>query len=88
MRLVAEHARTVLVLVDGAVAFAGPPADLFADAALLARAHLQPPPMLELSRRLFGAPGPVSSSDAAGRLPSTIAELAAVLAPNLAGVGI
>ncbi len=87
MRLVAEHARTVVVLVDGAVVFAGPPADLFADAALLSRAHLQPPPMLELSRRLFGAPCPVSPSVTAGCLPSTIEALTDALTPSLADIG-
>jgi ABC-type multidrug transport system ATPase subunit len=87
MRLVAEHARTVRVLVDGAVAFAGPPAGLFADAALLARAHLQPPPMLELSQRLFDAQGPESPSVAAGCLPTTVEALAGVLTPSVAGIG-
>jgi energy-coupling factor transport system ATP-binding protein len=52
MRLVAERARRVLVLVDGTLAFDGPPSRLFADAALLERARLVPPPLWELSRRL------------------------------------
>jgi len=52
MRLVAERAQRVLVLVDGALAFDGPPARLFADAALLDRARLVPPPLWELSQRL------------------------------------
>jgi energy-coupling factor transport system ATP-binding protein len=52
MRLVAERAQRVLVLVDGSLVFDGPPADLFADADLLARARLTPPPLWELSARL------------------------------------
>lgn len=58
MRLVAERCRRVLVLVDGTLAFDGPPARLFADEALLTRAHLTPPPLWELSRRL-GLPLPL-----------------------------
>jgi energy-coupling factor transporter ATP-binding protein EcfA2 len=52
MRLVAERAQRALVLVDGALAFDGSPTRLFADDALLERAHLVPPPLWELSRRL------------------------------------
>jgi energy-coupling factor transport system ATP-binding protein len=52
MRLVAERAHRVLVMVDGALAFDGPPAQLFADDALLERARLVPPPLWDLSRRL------------------------------------
>jgi energy-coupling factor transport system ATP-binding protein len=52
MRLVAERAQRVLVLVDGSLAFDGAPADLFADGDLLARARLTPPPLWELSARL------------------------------------
>jgi energy-coupling factor transporter ATP-binding protein EcfA2 len=58
MRLVAERCQRVLVLVDGSLAFDGPPARLFADEALLTRAHLTPPPLWELSRRL-GLPLPL-----------------------------
>jgi energy-coupling factor transport system ATP-binding protein len=58
MRLVAERCQRVLVLVDGALAFDGPPADLFANEALLARAHLVPPPLWVLSRQL-GLPLPL-----------------------------
>jgi len=43
MRLVAEHADTVVVLVGGAVAFHGPPGRLFRDEALLRRAGLTVP---------------------------------------------
>ena len=83
MRLVAEHARTVVALVDGRVAFAGTPVDLFADAALLARAHLEPPPLLELSRHLFNRRATVP----AGCLPCTVEALATALAPPMASVG-
>jgi len=63
MRLVAERADRVLVLVDGALAFDGPPAALFADAELLKRAHLLPPPLWELSQRL-GLRAPLLHTDA------------------------
>jgi energy-coupling factor transport system ATP-binding protein len=43
MRLVAEHARSVVVLVEGRVTFTGTPAELFADAACMAQARLLPP---------------------------------------------
>ena len=65
MRLVAERARRVLVLVDGSLAFDGPPAALFADEALLMRAHLALPPLWELSRRL-GLAEPIAIRDSVG----------------------
>ena len=83
MQLVAEHARTAVVLVDGTVAFVGAPVELFADDALLTRAHLQPPPILELSRSLFGAPGARPGES----LPCTVEALAGILTPALAGIG-
>jgi energy-coupling factor transporter ATP-binding protein EcfA2 len=52
VRLVAEYAREVVVLIDGSVAYSGDVDGLFADAALLERARLVAPPLLELSRRL------------------------------------
>ena len=42
----------VLVMVDGTLAFDGPPARLFADRALLDRARLVPPPLWDLGQRL------------------------------------
>jgi energy-coupling factor transporter ATP-binding protein EcfA2 len=57
MRLVAERAHRVLVMVDGALAFDGPPSTLFADGVLLEQARLVPPPLWELSQRLgLGTP--------------------------------
>jgi energy-coupling factor transport system ATP-binding protein len=82
MRLVAEHARTVIVLVEGRVAFTGSPAELFADAVLVARAHLEPPPMLELSRLLFDKKGGSAPPAEGAFLPFTIDMLAAALAPT------
>lgn len=52
LRLVAEYAREVAVLIDGSVAYSGDVASLFANAALLERARLVAPPLLDLSRRL------------------------------------
>jgi energy-coupling factor transport system ATP-binding protein len=48
MRLVADHARSVVVLIEGQVVFTGTPAALFEDSQLLARARLLPPPLVEL----------------------------------------
>ncbi|MFC7057221.1 ATP-binding cassette domain-containing protein [Halovenus salina] len=44
MRIVAEHADAVAVLVDGKIQFHGTPADLFADPETLSAAHLSQPP--------------------------------------------
>ena len=56
MRLVAEYADRAVVLCDGAIAFDGPPAALFASGDVLARARLRPPPVYGLSARLLGKP--------------------------------
>jgi len=63
MRLVAERARRVLVMIDGSLAFDGPPSELFSDAALLQRARLVPPPLWDLSQRL-GLGRPLTSRPA------------------------
>jgi energy-coupling factor transport system ATP-binding protein len=52
LRLVAEYADSVVVLVEGTVAYHGSVDGLFANAALLGRAHLGLPPMRELGRQL------------------------------------
>jgi energy-coupling factor transport system ATP-binding protein len=58
MRLVAEHAQQVAVLIDGKVAAVGGVGALFGDSSLLQRARLVAPPLLRLSRRLAqGSPG-------------------------------
>jgi energy-coupling factor transport system ATP-binding protein len=72
MRLVAERARRVLVMVDGTLAFDGPPARLFSDEALLRQARLVPPPLWELSRRL-GLSRPLTGADLAGYGPAGVA---------------
>jgi energy-coupling factor transporter ATP-binding protein EcfA2 len=54
MRLVAEYARQVAVLLDGRVVYQGTVTDLYRDEGLLATASLAPPPLYELSRRLKG----------------------------------
>ena len=56
MRLVAEYADRAVVLCDGAIAFDGPPAALFASGEVLARARLRPPPVHGFSARLLGEP--------------------------------
>lgn len=73
MRLVAERAERVLVLADGQLRFDGSPERLFANPALLAQAHLAPPPLWELSGRL-GLGRPLRDvADAIGRLSRPIA---------------
>jgi energy-coupling factor transport system ATP-binding protein len=52
MRLVAERAQRAIAMSEGRVIFDGPPATLFADDELLRRAHLRPPPLVELGQRL------------------------------------
>jgi energy-coupling factor transport system ATP-binding protein len=52
MKLVAEYANTVGVLVDGHVEFEGPVRELYVDSALLQRAHLEVPPLYSVSRIL------------------------------------
>src|SRR5439155_25779102 len=45
MKLVAEYAGRVGVLIDGRVEFEGPVRELYNDPALLQRAHLEAPPL-------------------------------------------
>ncbi|HUX86004.1 MAG TPA: ABC transporter ATP-binding protein [Chloroflexota bacterium] len=52
VRLVAEYASDVALLVDGKVVTTGPPAQLFDDPSLLSLGHLVPPPILALSRMI------------------------------------
>jgi energy-coupling factor transport system ATP-binding protein len=52
MRLVAEYAHQVAVMLDGHVHFLGEPADLFKQPELLAKAHLNLPPLARLSELL------------------------------------
>src|SRR5690606_23181651 len=55
MRLVGEHAAAGAVLLDGRVAFAGPPDELFGQPELLERAGLEPPPAVSLLAALAHA---------------------------------
>jgi energy-coupling factor transport system ATP-binding protein len=52
MRLVAERAERAVAMSDGEIIFDGRPAALFADEMLLRRAHLRPPPLVEVAQRL------------------------------------
>lgn len=52
MKLVAECAHRVGVMLDGRVVYDGPVRQLFADRALLERASLDVPPLLSVSRRV------------------------------------
>ncbi|GCF16220.1 ABC transporter ATP-binding protein [Haloarcula mannanilytica] len=60
MRIIAEHADTVAVLVDGEVQFHGTPSDLFEDPETLSAAHLSRPPLAELADGLSGFSGPAT----------------------------
>lgn len=52
MRLVAERVERAIAMADGRVVFDGLPAELFANEELLRRAHLRPPPLVEVAQRL------------------------------------
>ncbi|MHB0857739.1 MAG: energy-coupling factor ABC transporter ATP-binding protein [Anaerolineae bacterium] len=54
MRLVAEHARQVLVMHQGRSLLSGTPRQVFGDTEALAVAHLAPPPITQLARCLAG----------------------------------
>ena len=59
MALVAEYADRVVVLHQGRIIADGPPADLFRQTDLLARAYLVPPPVVALAQtlRAYGLEG-------------------------------
>jgi len=52
MRLVAEHAKRVLVMSDGRVVLDGAPAEVFSRGEVLRQVYIKPPQVYELSRRL------------------------------------
>jgi energy-coupling factor transporter ATP-binding protein EcfA2 len=52
MRLVAEYAHKVAVMLDGSVRFSGRPSELFRQSELLASAHLNLPPLARLTALL------------------------------------
>jgi energy-coupling factor transport system ATP-binding protein len=79
MRLVAEHARKVAVMEAGRMLAHATPDEVFDDEALLARAHLEVPPMRALAQRLYGTPRGV-------RLPATVDEMVNCLAAQPVGV--
>jgi energy-coupling factor transport system ATP-binding protein len=57
MRMVAEAAQRVIIMIEGRIAFDGSQRAMFRDAGLMQRARLRPPPLWELSQRL-GLPEP------------------------------
>lgn len=63
MQFVADHADTLCVMAEGRVMAQGAPETIFADAALLARAALAPPPVALLARAL-GLPAQVVTASA------------------------
>jgi energy-coupling factor transport system ATP-binding protein len=60
MRIVAEHADAVAVLVNGEVQFHGTPSALFEDPETLSAAQLSRPPLAELADSLSGFSGPAT----------------------------
>jgi energy-coupling factor transport system ATP-binding protein len=76
MRLVAERAQRSIVMLDGKLIFDGTPAALFADAGLLRRAGLRPPPITEVGFRLGLAPPILSVDDLVRALEPREADVA------------
>ena len=64
MDLVYRHCNRAALLVDGQIAYDGPPAELFADGALCARGRLEKPFWLRVAEALPGKPLIRSSEDA------------------------
>ena len=56
MQLVAEHARRVVVMAEGQIIADGPPAAVFADSEVTARAHIEPPEVTRLALELARVP--------------------------------
>jgi energy-coupling factor transporter ATP-binding protein EcfA2 len=56
MRLVAEYASRVLAMSDGHLVYDGPVREFFRNGDLVNRLQLLPPPVTELSMKLFGVP--------------------------------
>lgn len=52
MRLVAEYARQAVLMLQGRIAAAGPPQELFGQNELLRQARIQPPQIVRLAQRL------------------------------------
>ncbi len=77
MRLVAEHAKRVLVMGDGQILLDSDPKGLFSDLEMLRRSSLEPPQVAQLAHRLsrFGVPADVLSPE----------ELASVIARKVRG---
>jgi energy-coupling factor transport system ATP-binding protein len=65
MRLVAEHARRAVVMLDGRIRFDGTPAALFARPDLVHEARLVTPPVVRIAQRLapYGFAGVTSLTD-------------------------
>jgi energy-coupling factor transport system ATP-binding protein len=68
LELAAEWANRVLVLDDGQVVADGPPREVFAATDVLARANLEPPQIVRLSRDLGMSPVALTSDELVERL--------------------
>jgi energy-coupling factor transporter ATP-binding protein EcfA2 len=73
-RLVAEHAHRVVVMAEGEIVADGDPGEIFHDRAVMARAAIRPPVIMELAAAL--------SDDAARLGVRTVADLRRCLVPE------
>lgn len=55
-RLVAEHAQRVVVMAEGSIIADGDPSDVFHDRAVMQRASIRPPPIMQLAAALHKDP--------------------------------
>ncbi len=55
-RLVAEHAQRVVVMAEGSIIADGDPSDVFHDRAVMQRASIRPPPIMQLAAALHPDP--------------------------------
>jgi len=72
MPLVCEHVERVIVMLDGKIIVDGPPAEIFTREDVLREAHLYPPQITQLAKKLakFGVPGNVLTVEQMNRVLS------------------
>ncbi len=73
MEVVSDFAERLVVMADGCILARGATAEVFADAALMARARVKPPQVIELSQRLAAEVSPAFAhiSEVAGIVNTT-----------------
>ena len=75
MEVVSDFAERLVVMADGCILARGATADVFADAALMARARVTPPQVVELSARLAQEVSPAFAheTEVSGIVDTTVA---------------